>query len=83
MKGMEDTAQLTAVEVVRDYLLRLTFSDGVIRDIDLGDHVRGGIGYDNVRRPEYFALVRVDPSSDTIVWPDGTHFHGEELRELA
>jgi len=63
--------QVTTVEVLGHYRLRLGFSDGLIRDVDLtrlGE--RGGV-FVPLRDPDYFAQVRVDPEAGTIVWPNG------------
>ena len=63
--------QVTTVEVFGHYRLRLGFSDGLIRDVDLtrlGE--RGGV-FVPLRDPEYFVQVRVDPEARTIVWPNG------------
>lgn len=62
--------QVTTVEVLGHYRLRLGFSDGLVRDVDLtrlGE--RGGV-FVLLQDPEYFAQVRVDPEAGTVVWPN-------------
>jgi uncharacterized protein DUF2442 len=64
--------QVMTVEVLGHYRLRLGFSDGVVRDVDLtGLRNRGGI-FAPLQDPDYFALVKVDPEAGTIVWPNGS-----------
>lgn len=63
--------QVTTVEVLGHHRLRLRFSDGVVRDVDLtGLSNRGGI-FAPLQDPDYFVLVKVDPEGGTIVWPNG------------
>jgi hypothetical protein len=64
------TLRITAVEPLDDHNLRLSFNDGLIRDVDLSPLLRGPLG-DPLRDPEYFQAVRVDHESRTIVWPNG------------
>ena len=71
--------QVTTVEVLGHYRLRLGFSDGLIRDVDLtrlGE--RGGV-FVPLRDPDYFAQVRVDPEAGTIVWPNEADVAPETL----
>lgn len=62
-----------AVEVLRPYVVSVTFSDGVERTIDL-EPVLAGALYGPLRDPEIFGQVRVDPEVRTIVWPNGADF---------
>ena len=63
--------QVTTVEVLGHYRLRLGFSDGLVREVDLSRlGERGGV-FVPLRDPEYFAQVRVDPEAGTVVWPNG------------
>jgi hypothetical protein len=68
MLGM--TLRITTVKPLHDHNLRLTFSDGLVRDVDLSPLLRGPLG-EPLRDPEYFRQVRVDNESRTIVWPNG------------
>ncbi len=61
---------VTAVEPLDGYRLRLTFNDGVVREIDASFLLRGSLGED-LKDPGYFRKVRVDAASRTIVWPNG------------
>jgi Protein of unknown function (DUF2442) len=74
---------VTGVEVLDHYRLRLTFSDGLTGDVDLS-HLRewGGV-FEPLRDPETFAEVRVDPEIGTITWPGGADLAPEVLHARA
>lgn len=81
---------VTSVEVIGDFQLRLGFDDGLVREVDLAYRVGGNGVFAPLADPEYFAKVRVDPDAGTIVWPNGADLapellHGDfnaELTEL-
>lgn len=62
--------RVTSVEVVGDFSLRLGFSDGSSREVDLEDRLRGPV-FEPLKNPQFFAQVRVDEELGTIVWPNG------------
>lgn len=62
--------RVTAVEPLDDHNLRLTFSDGLIREVNVSSLQHGTLG-EPLRDPAYFRQVRVDAASRTIVWPNG------------
>jgi hypothetical protein len=62
--------RITAVEPLDDHNLRLTFNDGLVRDVDLSSLMHGPLG-EPLRDPDYFRQVRVDDEARTIVWPNG------------
>lgn len=64
------TVRVTAVEVVGDYRLRLTFDDGAVTEADFADDLWGPLAQP-LRDPAYFARVAIDPQSRTVVWPNG------------
>jgi hypothetical protein len=71
------------VEVLSHYRLRLTFSDGLIGDVDLS-HIRAWDGvFTPLHDPAFFAEVRVDPEIGTIAWPGGVDLAPEVLYERA
>jgi hypothetical protein len=70
---MTDTrllARVTAVEPLEGFRLRLTFSDGLIREVDLSDDLWGPMA-EPLQDPAYFSQVRVDAELGTVVWPNG------------
>jgi len=64
------TLRVTAVEPLAGYRARLTFSDGLVREVDLADILWGPLGTP-LRDPGYFRQVRVDDEGHTIGWPNG------------
>jgi hypothetical protein len=62
--------RITTVEPLKDHSLRLTFNDGLVRDVDLSSLLHGPLG-EPLRDLDYFRQVRVDADSRTIVWPNG------------
>ncbi len=73
---------VTAVEVVGDHRLRLTFADGTVGEVDFDEREWRGI-FEPLRDPTYFAQVRVDVDAGTIAWPNGTDLAPEPLYEEA
>ena len=74
---------VTDVQVLGHYRLRLTFSDGLVGDVDLSHlRERGGV-FESLRDPECFAQVRLDPEIGTIAWPSGADLAPEVLYERA
>lgn len=70
---MSDSRRLTrvlTVEPLEGWRLRLTFTDELVREVDLSDDLWGPMA-EPLRDPGYFALVRVDPELGTVVWPNG------------
>ena len=77
--------QITAVEHLGGYRLRLTFADGFVGDVDLSERVMASKG--PVFRPlqdlEFFAQVTVDAELGTVVWPNGADLAPEVLHQQA
>ena len=69
MRVVEFT-KITSVEALGHYRLRLGFSDGISRDVDLAGELRGPV-FEALADPEFFAQVRVDDELGTVVWPNG------------
>jgi hypothetical protein len=70
---MNDSRRLPRVltaEPLEGWHLRLTFTDELVREVDLSDDLWGPMA-EPLRDPDYFALVRVDPELGTVVWPNG------------
>lgn len=68
MKTLKTIPKVTQVEVVPPYGLRLTFDDGVVREVDLTDELWGPM-FEPLKHPAYFAGVVVDHG--TVAWPNG------------
>ncbi len=71
MTNVAGIVSVTSVEVLDHYKVRVGFSDGVVRDVDLSHLRDGGPIFEPLRDPSYFQRVRVDPDARTIVWPNG------------
>ncbi len=60
-----------SVRVLERFEVRLVFSDGSEKTVDLAPFLQGPI-FDPLRKdPSRFREVRVDPELGTIVWPNG------------
>jgi hypothetical protein len=63
-------ARVTAVEPLGGWRLRLTFTDGLVREVDLSGDLWGPMA-EPLHDPDYFRQVRVDPELGTVAWPNG------------
>lgn len=67
---MSELIHIDAVEPLDGHWLRLTFSDGAIKEVDLtGLLARGGVFSAIYADRATFERVRVNPESRTIEWP--------------
>ena len=71
--------EITSVEVLRNRLVRLTFSDGLVRSVDLSEFLWGPALSDLASDDELFNAVAVDPELGTIVWPNGADLDPDVL----
>jgi hypothetical protein len=78
MNGL--TPDITAAEVVRHGVLRLTFADGLSGEVDVLDRMCGPV-FEVARTPEGFNKIAVDPETGTIVWPSGADLAPDTLYE--
>jgi hypothetical protein len=62
--------RVTNVQPLAGHHLRVTFNDGVVRNVDCAFLLHGALG-EPLRDPEYFRQVRVDEEARTVVWPNG------------
>jgi Protein of unknown function (DUF2442) len=62
--------RITSVEPLEGFRLRLAFTDGLIREVDLSDDLWGQMA-EPLQDPGYFRQVRVDNELGTVVWPNG------------
>lgn len=68
------------VQALSDYALRVVFSDGSMREVDLKDELHGEV-FEPLNEPAVFARVCISPETGTIEWPNGADFAPEFLRE--
>ncbi len=72
--------KVTGVERLGEYRLRLTFSDGMVGDIDLAAELWGEM-FEPLRDIAQFNSVSVDPELGTLVWPNGADLDPEGLHD--
>ncbi len=78
MNGL--TPDITAVDVVRHGVLRLTFADGLSGEVEVLDRMRGPV-FTEARSPDGFGEATVDSETGTVVWPDGADLAPDTLYE--
>jgi hypothetical protein len=79
MRNGEGMVRVRSVEPLQGLSVRLQFTDGTRRDVDLSQFMRGpvfGELRDDVR---LFRQVRVDEQLGTIVWPNGADIDPDVL----
>lgn len=74
---------VTKLEYLGDYRLRLSFDDGVVKDVDLGPALKdmGGV-FTQVKEKKFFKQVKVDSEAGTIVWPNGADWAPDVLYQM-
>jgi hypothetical protein len=82
MVHVEQLVDITAVEVVGDHRLRLTFEDGTVGEVDFTKREWRGV-LEPLGDAAYFAQVRVDAEAGTLAWPNGIDLAPEPLYEEA
>ena len=70
MNDVRPLARVSAVEPLEGFRLRLTFTDGLIRQVDLSSDLWGPMA-EPLQDPAYFRQVHVDHELGTVVWPNG------------
>jgi hypothetical protein len=77
--------EITAVEHLGGYRLRLSFADGFVGDVDLADRFEQPKGpvFEPLQDVEYFAKVTIDPELGTVVWPNGADLAPDVLHQQA
>lgn len=71
--------RVTRVEPLEGYHLRVGFTDGSERVIDVEHFLRGPI-FEPVKRDRaLFEAVRVEPKLGTVVWPNGADIDPDVL----
>ena len=63
--------RIDKVEVPCQHVIRLTFDDGLVRELEFIRGSNDGTVFASLDDPEFFAQVRVDPHSRTVTWPNG------------
>jgi hypothetical protein len=63
------------------YVLRVEFTNGVVKDVDLQAELHGEI-FEPLRNPELFKQARVNEETWTVEWPNEADFAPEFLCEI-
>jgi hypothetical protein len=72
---------ITGVSHIRDYELRVEFSNGVLKDVDLSPALHGEV-FEPLKDLALFNQVKVNCETNTIEWPNGADFAPEFLYEI-
>ncbi len=79
MMNPERLVRIQVVEVLEGFKVRLEFTDGTHKEIDLEIYLRGPI-FEPIRNdPRMFHSVRVDKRMGTIVWDNGADIDPDVL----
>lgn len=75
---MSRPARVVEVDHLGDFRLRLTFSDGLVRELDLDGVLEGGV-FEPLQDRAVFAQVSLDTLAGTIAWPNGVDLDPDVL----
>lgn len=73
-----EIAEIIAVVPLEPHWLRLTFADGCIQDVDVGD-LKDGVFAAIHDDPAVFKQVAVNAESGTVEWPGGVDLDPDVL----
>jgi len=66
---------------MKDYVLRVEFTNGMVKDVDLREELHGEV-FDPLKDPEFFRQATVNEETQTVEWPNGADFAPEFLYEI-
>jgi hypothetical protein len=69
------------VNYLEGYRLRILFSNGIVKDVDLAGELYGEV-FEQLKDPTFFKRVSVNPETETIEWPNGADFAPEFLFDV-
>lgn len=69
------------VEYLKDYILRLEFNDGKVKEVDLKYELYGEM-FEPLKDINLFKQVKINRDTDTIEWPNGADFAPEFLYQI-
>jgi len=72
---------VVSVSYLEDYRLRLEFSDGLVKDVDLKGELYGEV-FEPLKDKDFFRQVALNLEIGTIEWPNGADFAPEFLYEV-
>jgi hypothetical protein len=71
MKHFDTLPSVVEAVPAEGHKLALTFDDGVTGSVDIAAMIPFDGVFEPLRDTDYFARVRVDEESGTVVWPNG------------
>jgi len=75
----EQMVRVNSVQPLSGFRVRLGFTDGTDKEIDLEPYLRGPV-FEPIRNdPKIFRAVSVDHRAGTIVWPNGADIDPDVL----
>ena len=74
--------EVVSVSPLEPYVVRVVFSDGEVRDVDIGP-LLGGAVFRPLRDREEFVRVRVDEQTGAIAWPSGADLDPDVIYGIA
>jgi Protein of unknown function (DUF2442) len=72
--------RVIAVEVIKPYVIEVTFEDGIRQRMDLEFDLRGEV-FEPLKDPKMFAQATVESAWGTVSWPTGADLSPEFLYE--
>ena len=76
---MQGLVRIRSVAPIAGFVVRLEFTDGTAREVDLEKYLRGPI-FEPIRTdPVRFREVTVEPGARTISWPNGADIDPDVL----
>lgn len=71
---------VVAVQGLAGFILRVSYADGEVYDIDFGGVVGQGGLTNALADPAFFAQVAIGPFADSVEWPNGYDNGADTLR---
>lgn len=71
--------EIIEAKAIGEYRLHLRFEDGAEGVVDLEPYLSFQDVFETLKNLAYFALVRVDPNSGTVTWPNGADLDPDVL----
>ena len=77
---MSELTKIHDVEPLDGHVLRISFSNGAVKDVDVSELLDAGGVFSAIRDSrKLFEQVRVNPDNQTIEWPGGIDLDADVL----
>lgn len=75
--------RIKEVEYIKDYILKIIFSNNVVKVVDLENMIKRSSGiFLPLKDPDYFKQVALDDCELSICWPNGADICPDVLYEM-